>query len=353
MRAVLDAKSGAQKWLDSWDERTDIAYLGTDVLVQQVDGTRTSLARFDLLTGKQRWKRTNLPDFYLTDDLISRPTFVWPATATTTGAPASTEEVDVAFRQPFGVDPGVAVELSERDKKATVVNAADGKSGVSQPVQLKADQWTVYNNLVIGPRADAPNRLVAYHLGDLKQAWEYPLPAGATFERVRPCGQQLMCVLTRPASGDQSLVAIKTQDGTKLWEQSSTSSSVNSMWSVVGDQLLVASGSSRGLSHPALTDPATGKPKRTFETMMNGTALGDVTAWAVNGAKLALVRVHAQSGGTGTVWQVAIYDTGSGKFGGLGDVGGTYPKKIVMSGTAVAVLTDEGKLLVYAVPGTR
>jgi molecular chaperone HscA len=342
-RAVLDAKTGTVKWVGSWKNLTDVAYLGTDVLVQHEQGVRTSLAKYDLLTGKAKWDRTAVSNMYSIDVGISRPVFVSPTTASATGTAAALTRSEQSFNVPYAVDPSTTVEFTESEKRLNVVSTADGKNkGITISADFDADTWTVFNGLAIGPMSDASNTVSAFSLTTGKVSWMYSTVAGTTFDQIRPCAEQLVCVSGSNSGGGDFLSALNLSDGTQKWQRTFTS--IGTMeWNPVGNLLMVGDGIIDSLDEVIMLDPASAKGDTKFTVSTNT----GPRARATSGSKLAVTGTT-----TGSKWQIAVFDAGQIKYIAQGDAGSGYPTKATVSGGAAAVLTTDGKLLLYALPSS-
>ncbi|MBT8226486.1 MAG: Hsp70 family protein [Dactylosporangium sp.] len=342
VRAVLDRQTGDQRWLDVWPDRVDIAYLGTDAVIQWGEGTRTRVARVDLLTGETRWKHATVSDMYIIDDRISQPSFVDSIDGATAVAAVS-NDFDRAFARPFAVDPAVVVQLSESAEKVEVLSAGDGGTKATGAAPLDPEHWTVFNNMIIGGRTDQPNRLVAYAVTDVREAWEYQFPAGASVERVGPCGKGLVCAVGQGTGGAKTLAALDVASGAERWTKA-YEFAADPAWAVVGDRLLVGDGPFDFLSDPVLVDPQTGEERHNFGA---GATTG-LRASSSNGSELLTDQAQVSAQGVG--WQISVVDSGSGAARGTAEVGGSVPKQMMMCPTAMAVLTAEDKLLTFRIP---
>ena len=184
VRAVLDTKTGLALWSKSWDDRLDVAYLGTDALVQRQIGTKTSLERVDLSTETSAGSGRRCPT----------------CTSSTVGSPSRPTSRPPRHRS--RVTPRRTLTWTRRSHRRSgstrtsrwswrrgeigsqAVNTANGQDKASGAAPLQADNWTVLNGLAIGQRDDAETSVTAYRLFDLNPAWDYRIPAGASFERM-------------------------------------------------------------------------------------------------------------------------------------------------------------------------
>ena len=63
VRAVLAGADGRLLWRGVWEQRRDVAYYGTDALVEVRGGSDdNAVVRVDLRTGRQRWRRPGNSD---------------------------------------------------------------------------------------------------------------------------------------------------------------------------------------------------------------------------------------------------------------------------------------------------
>jgi hypothetical protein len=348
VRVVFDAASGKALWQADWDERVDVAYLGTDVIVEKL-GRPVAVSRVDLLTGKARWNRNGPADASLIlDDRRIHAPVLW--TAAGGNAPAQRRgsgSGGYAFRESLGVDPSVVIELDEDSGAGNVLDAATGKVRASGPLRFDAEKWTVYDGFAIGQLSSqaAPGRtvLAAHAVGTLTKAFEVPLRAGDTVDAIRPCGPHQVCLAVSPSGGGEQLVSVDltTHQATTKNEESG----YDPNWYVLGGRLVYGDGPFTALTGPYVLDPAGLKAGRTL-----GGARARDAAVAGNGGRVVMRGVSAALTGEVT-FRVWAADLASGATTRRLAVGKEIPKQVTLDGGVLAVVTADHRLLVARVPG--
>ena len=335
VRAVLNAADGKPLWKKVWENRTDVAYLGTDAVVEVKDGFENSMERVDLRSGKVRWTRCCNDDLMSMDDHRIEPVLRWPDGKTDGGRAAAVKGV---LADSFVAATDRIVELDADDGKGAVVDAATGKVKSSGNLPLEDDTWTVFGDKVIGIQSDIAAKgavvLAAYQLPNFKQVWTLRQKAGADITRVKPCGDGLVC-----AAMDEKTIAVDVDTGKEAW-------SVAQEWSDDAGWYATPSGLIFG--------------DATFDTVNEARILsskGEETAKmqqftlveAVSGTRMA-VRGNRISGST-VILQISVVDLASKKQTKAVDVGTTdgAPDQVSLAGDLVAVLTGDRRVLALKV----
>jgi len=336
VRAVLSAADGRALWRNKWESRTDVAYLGTDVVVDVDDSfDGHQLLRVDLRTGRQKWKRVPGSEEALVIDAHRvEPVRQW------VGVKGGVlPGLDGVLHDALTAGTGVVVELEEGEARGAVVDAVTGRPKSSGALPLQDDFWTVYGGLVIGVQNDDVGKgrdvLAGYKLSGFARAWTVPLPAGQTVERVKPCGEFLVCAAID--AGAQSRVsAIDVRSGKEAWKVA-VESGDDTGWYVTPAGLVFGEATFGPITEGRLLGP-------------DGTdkgALADGSAVeAVHGGRMALQGAGLR--GTDVMWQVFVADVGGKGTKGV-DVGADPPEHIALAGDVVGVVTKARKVLVLRV----
>ncbi|HEU4426078.1 MAG TPA: hsp70 family protein, partial [Pilimelia sp.] len=256
-RAVVDARNGKVLWSKQWYDRFDLAYVGTDALVE-VRERPTGVSRIDLRTGKARWTVPGPDDLFIIDDHLAKAARTWPATATArkTGDPLAPPRGN-GFAESLAAGTDVVI-LDEGESRGKIVDGSTGKVRRSGALPLDPELWDVFDGLIIGKRNDSGGSaaIVAHRLSDLRQAWQFPLVAGSSVEAVRPCGPKRICVVAAPPGvSDDIVYAIDTTRGTKAWERQ-PSGLIDVGWYVVDGKLVFGEDSFGSIGEPVVIDSA-------------------------------------------------------------------------------------------------
>jgi molecular chaperone HscA len=350
VRAVLKLDTGALLWKSAWADRIDVAFIGTEVIVE-TRGAKPATDRFDLLTGKSKWNRPG-QGLILIDERRLGGVLTWPAQPTTNAvAPPADDISDIpaasAFHQPLAVDTGAMVELDDSTGRASVLDAATGKPRTTGDVPLDISRWTVFDGMIIGKASSdaSPGRdtVVAYQLGNLAKAWDLPQPAGTSIDVVRACGQHLICVALQPSNGDKVVIAYEVSTKREVWRY--TIDATDPRWYLLGDRLVLGDGTFASLTDAAILDGATGKSAH---------PLGDRTHryMVVAGRGQWAAVQYATANAAGNVeWLVAAVDLASGAISAGVAVGKDQPMEVQLAGDAITVVTADHKLRVLKLPG--
>jgi hypothetical protein len=338
IRVVLAAADGHQLWSGDWSDRTDVAYLGTDALVDVQQGEPFRTALVDLRTGRERWSHSSSTDEIIANRRVGAA-LGWPAA--TTATPAGVAVPTGPFQEPFAVDPTRVVELDSEDGLGAVLAATTGHVTTSGALPLDDKAWTVYDGLVIGALTDdaSPGQpaVGAYRLGDLSRAWTYKLNPGDDVKLVHPCGQHLVCV-SADGSDSNTLTAVRTTTGAAAWPKPiSTDPSFDPGAYVLNGQLLYGEATFDSMlggptEHNWVLDPATGGHHRDLDT-----------PYLMAGAARYAVQVDPGGG----AWRVRLLDPATGRSSGWLDTGSDdLPVGEAVSGHSFAVVTKDRRLSV-------
>jgi outer membrane protein assembly factor BamB len=333
VRAVLSAGDGKQLWRDEWVDRTDVAYLGTDVVVD-VDDSHDGhqLLRVDLRTGKERWKRVPGSEETLTTDAHRvEPVRQWVGVKGGV-LPA----VDGVLHDALSAGTDSVVELEEAQGRGVVVSAATGKPRSSGPLPLRDEFWTVFAGQVVGVQNNAVGKgrdvLAGYKVSGFGKAWEVPLPAGQEVARVKPCGQFLVCAAIE--AGEQSrVVAVDVRTGKEAWK-ARVESGDDAGWYVTAAGVVLGKATFGPVGDARLVEP---------DGEERGRLADGASIEAVHNGRL-LVR-EAGLKGTDVVWRVYVGDVG-GKATKAVEVGADPPERLALTGDVVGVVTKDRHLIV-------
>ncbi len=89
-------------------------------------------------------------------------------------------------------------------------------------VPIEDDFWTAFDGLVVGlisTDVEAQPTVAGYGLNDFAQKWQLRLEAGESVDRVKPCGEHVVCVAVDSANDQYRTVAIDTTNGRQVWSQ--------------------------------------------------------------------------------------------------------------------------------------
>jgi hypothetical protein len=337
VRAVVAAGSGKVLWRARWESRTDVAYLGTDVVVDVDDSfDGHQLLRVDLRSGRQKWKRVPGSEETLAiDEHRVEPVRQW--LGTTGGVlPAA----DGALHDALSAGTGAVVELESEAGRGAVVDAATGRPKSSGALPLRNEYWTVYGGLVVGVQNDEVGKgrevLAGYKLSGFGRAWTVPLPAGQTVERVKPCGQFLVCVAI-DADAQSRVSAVDVRTGKEAWK-AAVESGDDAGWYVTPAGLVLGDATFGPVSGGAVVGPD-GRPAR---ELPDGASVE-----AVQGGRM--VMESAALRGTDVAWHVYVAEVAGGKATKAVEVGAEPPEQVALAGDLVGVLTKDRRVLVLRV----
>lgn len=330
-RAVVDTANGRQLWRRNWDERTDLAYVGTDALIEKREQPNLA-ARVDLRTGKIRWQVSGPDNLMVIDDRLAKAARTWPAAG---AAPAKASDPVLppsgkGFHESLRAGTDVVI-LDEDEERGKVVNAQTGKVRRTGKLPLDSEYWTVYEGMVVGQRTDTGGATIvtAYRLSDLGRAWDYKLAAGSSISAVRPCGPKQICVVADPpgATGDM-VYAVDMTRHTEAWQLTAPDDMIDVGWYLVRGWLLFGEDNWGTIGEPTLLDTA-GERIRDYERAVS-VLCSDGARAVLRGTRLA---------GSEVIWQVAVGDLDTGRATGGVDVGADMPTGVALAGDTVVVLT--------------
>jgi hypothetical protein len=357
VRAVLDANSGAQKWLAAHDRQRDVAYLGTDVIIETDGFDNATFKRVSLLDGKTKWTKPSGISTVTSGHFWSGPVLVnglVGGNASRALLPWPSEDPSaVNFHEPISVDANTLVTLNNDNGKGAVVNAANGNPKVSGDVPIDDQHWVAFGGVIVGKLTDdkSPGKTViaAYGLDNLKQRWTLPLNAGDDLERIKPCGPTLICVRASVADSKHKVIALGATDGKEKWNKVADFADEQD-WYLTGSDLLFGEWAFGAIGgDPAVLTPDNGNTRISLKSGSNSAV--SPTVVAADGTHLLLRGVKV-SGGATTIWQVAVFDLTSRKASpGVDLPGGTdLPKVTEVSGDLVVGVTATRELHVWRIP---
>jgi hypothetical protein len=329
-RAVLDAGSGRLLWHKVWAGRFDLAYVGTDALIEQNDDP-TGVSRVDLRTGKARWTISG-PDFPLSgDDRLAAATRTWPAAAATTkpGDPVAAPG-GRGMRESLRAGSDV-VMLNEDTERLRVIDGRTGRVRRTAKVALDYETWTAYDGLVVGVPADGNDATVqAYRLGDLKLAWRFKLPAGSSIDAIRPCGPKLVCVVADPPSGGDTFVrAVDMIGGKETWNFQAPSDMIDVGWYVVDGKLVFGEHNWGSIGEASLMG--------TDGKLVRESTDRSLSVLCTDGGRAGMQKVRVA--GQNVVWQVLVGQLDSGATTEGVDVGPDQAAGVALAGDSLVVVT--------------
>jgi molecular chaperone HscA len=231
---------------------------------------------------------------------------------------------------------GAVVELESDEARGAVVDAATGRPKSTGALPLENEYWTVYGGQVIGVQNDevAKGRevLAGYKLAGFAKAWTLGLPAGQTVERVKPCGEFLVCAAVE--AGEQSrVVAVDVRSGKEAWK-APVESGDDASWYVTPAGLVLGKATFSAVTEGSVLGPD-GKALRALPEA------GSVEA--VHGGRMAIRCTRLA--GTDVVWQVYAAAVG-GEATKAVDVGAEAPEQLAVGGDLLGVVTKDRKVMV-------
>ncbi|MEV4511996.1 Hsp70 family protein [Dactylosporangium sp. NPDC049525] len=306
-RAVIDLGDHSVKWIDKWDQKIDLFYIGTDAITEIRDGN-TAVQRTDLLTGKARWTHPGKGGFITTGDRLVKPVLTWPGAKPSGAVVPSyglTFQDPIPFQESIDTDPGVIVQMQTEGKAATI-DTASGAVKASGTIASDGDlPWLVYGGVAMFKKKDSDTSIVAYRLDNFAQAWEFKTSTGTKIEDFRPCGEKLVCVKT----DKDAVVAVGTDDGKTRWTKPMKN---EPNWYVLDGKLVMGSGAFTGMQEPVILDPANGNDK----TKLGGELLNQSSDAGAGGR---IVMQTIRNSGTTSIQVVALVNLSDGKVAAAAD----------------------------------
>ena len=338
MRAAVSLEDGALLWKQPWTERNDVAFYGTDVVVEQRSGfDENAVARIDLTTGEEVWSAVGPEDLVIIDEYRIHAATVWDDGDGGAGTPPPNSH---SLYDNLAVGDKL-VDLDPYEGTGSVRDAANGNVAVSGDIPLDQEIWTVFDDLAIGRVSDeeSPGRdtLIAISLADLSEAWRIPLDAGFSITGVKPCGPQLVCAALDHTSADDQYktVAYDTATGEQRWE-------VPVDWAFDDHWYVGSSGMVFG--------------DQVFDTVSTGQVVdfeGNIVAGEEEpfDSVLAFRKDRAVlQGYDSDHFEVSVLNIANGVISSGQAIGSEVPEHAVLAGTLLVVLTGEKQAMVYTVP---
>ncbi|HEU5129803.1 MAG TPA: Hsp70 family protein [Glycomyces sp.] len=341
MRAAVDTATGSLLWKQSWESRTDIAYYGTHALVEQRRGyDENAVIRLDLTTGEAAAHEDGPYDLPIIGDFRIRAESAWGDGA---DQPGTLVPNSYSLYDHLAATDRL-VELAAAEATAVVRRASDGEALVEGSVAVDPALWTAFDGYAVGKVADqvSPGRAVitAWSLTDLAETWSVPFEAGYTIERVKPCGEHLVCVAVDHSSDyDQyKVIAFDTATGEQVWEHRSTDWSTEDAWYNAPGALLYGGQVFDTLDDAFRLDDegvaAEGEPYSSVLAVRDGRAL--VEEIGFDG---------------GSVHDLFVLDLATGDRTPAYDSGAERPEHAAVAGGLAAVLTGDGRAIVLTATG--
>lgn len=338
MRAAVSLEDGALLWKQPWTERNDVAFYGSDVVVEQRSGfDENAVARIDLTTGEEVWSAVGPEDLFIIDEFRIRAATVWDDGD---GGAGTLPPNSHSLHDNLAVGDKL-VDLDPYEGTGSVRDAANGNVAVSGDIPLDEEIWTAFDDLAIGRVSDeeSPGRdtLIAISLADLSEAWRIPLDAGFSITNVKPCGPQLVCAALDHTSADDQYktVAYDTATGEQRWEVP-VDWAFDDHWytgpsgMVFGDQVFDTVSTGQVLDFEGNIVAGEGEP---FDSV-----LAFRKDWAV------------LQGYDSDHYEVSVLNIANGVISSAQAIGVEVPEHAVLAGTLLVVLTGEKQAMVYTVP---
>ncbi|GIG87624.1 hsp70 family protein [Plantactinospora endophytica] len=336
VRAVLDGRNGRLLWQRPWPDRADVAYYGTDAIVETLgDSDELAISRVNLRTGRQVWNKSGEPDLLTIDEHRAEPVRQWRTPGTP--APGALPAVAGSYHDTPGGTQTI-VELDSANDRGYLLDANTGKVRGSGKLPLEPDLWTAHDNTVIGKTTGDDHVLAAYDVPRLRQRWTVPLAAGDIVERIKPCAPTRICVAITN-SAEHRVVAINTRSGKPDWTVPTEHSDEN--WYAHGDTLVTGRGTFDSLSNPRLISGTSGEARRKLPERANLEAAAD--------GRLVLGTVT----GSPTRWHLQVEDTTTDEGTDRFAVGDKVPEQVAIAGNLVGVVTADRRTLVLNISGLR
>ncbi|MFD0557513.1 putative pyrroloquinoline-quinone binding quinoprotein [Stackebrandtia endophytica] len=341
MRAVVSLEDGKLLWKKKWSDFIDIAVYGTDLIVEQQHGIYdNAVIKLDLTTGKQKWSHAGPDGLWLLETRVAAATY-WDE-----GEPGDGEMLPFASAMYDNLVAGdKIVDLNPDTGDGRVRDAGNGKSIVSGSVPLEGEEWTVFEDLIIGKLSDdaSPGRatLAAYSLSNLDKVWDIPLDAGHDIGTVKPCGPTLVCAEIDTSGNNEThhTVAVDITSGEEAWSFG-VDWSTDESWYATNTGIIFGNHVFDTVEAAVLID-------------FNGTGLlGGETFVFVNAVRDGMAVFNsAVNDGINQVQQISIVDTANGETIGTQSIGGSHrPHLTVMAGDLVAVHTSDNTVEVFSIP---
>jgi molecular chaperone HscA len=339
MRAAVKLDTGELLWKQPWEYRNDVAFYGTEVVVDQHDGLDDNAAvRIDLATGEEVWRERGPENLGSFDDYRVRAASVWNEGEGAGEVPANSYSLYdnlVATEQ--------IVDLNPEEGTAVVRDAASGDETFDGVLPIDDDLWTVFDGLVIGRASDevSPGRdtLVAYSLTDFSVVWSLPLDAPVSIQQVKACGPHLVCAAVDHSESYEQYrtFAVSTDSGEEQWDVK-VDWAVEDGWYASADGLVHGDQPFDTVSDMKVLD-FEGKTLRDAE---------DATVMAFREGRAVLETVA--SGFSGVSLQVSVLDMATGEETAAVDVGDGVPEHAALAGDLLVVLTADFEAMVFTIP---
>ncbi|MFI6761382.1 Hsp70 family protein [Micromonospora sp. NPDC050417] len=336
VRAVITATDGKLLWKSTWVNRYDVAYYGTNVIIEtrgSIDGN--AVLNVDLRTGKQRWQRAGNSDLLLIDRHRIEAMRQWP---TPPDPAAGTLPTSYGALHDTVTTTPTVVELNTTNGKGYTLDAHTGKVKSSGTLPLDEERWVAFDNLIIGKLNNTSSAgrdvLAAYNATDLKQKWKLEQPAGVDIEHVKPCGPHLICAAIAETRKNRT-IAIDTRTGKEAWSNPTESADDETWYAgpttlICGDGLFNRISEARVLGHD-------GRQHRQLGTF--------ATVTATNGTHM----VVQEYDGTASQWQVAVQEIATGRTTNGVTIGTDQPEQVTLRGNLVAILTADRRTLTFTI----
>ncbi|MEV3939234.1 Hsp70 family protein [Glycomyces sp. NPDC049804] len=336
MRAALALDGGEVLWKRPWTDRNDVAYYGSEAVIEQRTGFEdNAVIRVDLTTGEEVWKETGPYDLFIIDEYRVRAATVWDEGDSPGAVPPNSN----ALYDHLAATDRI-VELLPDEGTGIVRDAANGNVVTSGDLPVNSEYWTVFDGFVIGEanEATSPGRstLIAHSLGDLAEAWRLELDVAFSIQHVKACGPHLVCAALDHATADDQYqtIAVDTQTGAQVW-------TVGVEWSVDDHWY----STSNGLVHgDQVFDTVDSAQILDFEGRQVVEGELFTSAIAVRGG-LAAMEVSTMGG-----WDVAVVDTATGEQTAGQSVGADLPEHASFAGNLLVVLGGDMQARVFTVP---
>ncbi|GAA2320688.1 hypothetical protein GCM10009853_093610 [Glycomyces scopariae] len=343
MRAAVALDTGEFLWKRAWIDRNDLAYYGTDLLVEQRTGfDDNAVIRIDLTTGDEVWKKKGPEDLYIIDEYRIRAETVWNDGAEHAG---TVPPNSYALYDNLAVADRV-VDLDPYEGTAVVRDAADGGSLASGDLPIDSYQWTAFDGLAVGKVSDeaSPGRavLAGYSLQDLGEAWRVEFAAGDAIIQVKPCGEHLVCAAVENTTAETyKTIAVDTQTGAQAWELASIDWADEENWYtaptgiVHGDQTFDTVSEARVVDFDGKVVQGADEPYSSVLAVRDGRAVVENIGYD----------------GTNTAWEVYVLDLATGDRTPVQNTGVELYEHVAVAGDLVAVHAGDGRALLMTATG--
>ncbi|MDP9798790.1 outer membrane protein assembly factor BamB [Catenuloplanes nepalensis] len=342
-RAVLQRSDGATLRDFPIADTHDVAFLGSDAVMERTsafDGYQ--LYRMNLRTGKTVWSTAGVEDTLVIDAHRAEPLREWVGEQGPKQGAGMLPPTEYRHFDSLSASSVSMVQLTD-DRRIRVLDMAAGTAKSTSgagAVPIEDDFWTAFDGQVIGlidAETSAQPTVAGYGLNDFAKKWELRLEAGESVDRVKPCGEHVVCVAVDSANDQYRTVAVDTTNGRQVWSKP-VEFSVDEGWFATPKGVLWGNQFFDTMQDVKLLGPD-GKEVAN---------LGDADVYAVRDGRALSVSIKV-SLTSQTSWVVRVWDISTGKATGTAEFSTELPKEAAFAGDVGAMIDGKGVLSVYQV----